>query len=112
MASANETYVNLVRGKKKFAILQPSAADRLDIGVKLKVVRPEGRFEVAGSWNTMVTHRIRIGDPAEIDAEVLSWLKNAYDASLEPGSKSQHSTSPPMTVRPPRPRSWLRSQVH
>jgi hypothetical protein len=87
-ASANETYVNLVRGKKKFAILQPSAADRLDIGVKLKVVRPEGRFEVAGSWNTMVTHRIRIGDPAEIDAEVLSWLKNAYDSgAILPSSK-------------------------
>jgi hypothetical protein len=81
--SVNETYVNLVRGKKKFAILQPSSVERLDIGVKLKGVRPEGRFEAAGSWNTMVTNRIRIGDPAEINAEVLSWLKNAYDASLE-----------------------------
>jgi len=42
----------VVRGKKKFAILQPSSVERLDIGVKLKGVRPEGRFEVAGSWTS------------------------------------------------------------
>ena len=30
------TYVSLVREGKKFAILQPSSADRLDIGIKLK----------------------------------------------------------------------------
>jgi hypothetical protein len=34
------------------AILQPSSVERLDIGVKLKGVRPEGRFEVAGSWTS------------------------------------------------------------
>ena len=39
------------------------------------------RFEAAGSWNAMVTHRVRITDPAQIDAEVLAWLKLAYDAA-------------------------------
>ena len=29
----------------------------------------------------MVMHRVRIGDPAQIDAEVLAWLKLAYDAA-------------------------------
>jgi hypothetical protein len=29
----------------------------------------------------MVTHRVRITDPAQIDAEVLAWLKLAYDAA-------------------------------
>ena len=61
VASANETYVNLVRGKK-FAILQPASGTRLDIGVKVPGAAPDGRFEAAGSWNAMVTHRVRIAD--------------------------------------------------
>jgi hypothetical protein len=80
-ASANETYVNLVRAKKKFAIVQPSSSLRLDIGIKLKGTDPEGRFETAGSWNAMVTHRVRIDDPIEIDDEVLAWLRKACDAA-------------------------------
>jgi hypothetical protein len=29
----------------------------------------------------MVTHRERIGDPAQIDVEVPGWLKQAYEAA-------------------------------
>jgi hypothetical protein len=79
--AAGGTYINLLRAKKKFGILQPASADRLDIGIKLKGKASGGRFETAGVWNTMVTHRVRVGDPKEIDAEVLSWLKNAYEAA-------------------------------
>jgi hypothetical protein len=71
----NQTYINVLRGKTKFAILQPSAGERFDIGIKLKRVASSGRLEAAGSWNAMVTHRVRIGDPNEIDAEVAAWLK-------------------------------------
>ena len=74
----NMTYINLCRGSKKFGIVQ-TTADRLDIGIKLKGVAPTERFEAAGSWNAMVTHRVRISDPKQIDAEVLAWLKQAYD---------------------------------
>jgi Domain of unknown function (DUF4287)/Domain of unknown function (DUF5655) len=79
--TAGGTYINLLRAQKKFGILQPSSAERLDIGIKLKGKAAGGRFETAGSWNAMVTHRVRIADPKEIDAEVISWLKSAYDAS-------------------------------
>jgi len=75
----NMTYINLRRGSRKFAIVQ-TTADRLDLGIKLKGVKPTERFEVAGSWNAMVTHRVRITDPKQINAEVLAWLKQAYDA--------------------------------
>ncbi|WP_167391982.1 DUF4287 domain-containing protein [Mesorhizobium sophorae] len=81
VVSVGETYVNLMRGKKKFAILQPSSVERLDVGIKLKGVKPEGRFEAAGSWNSMVTHRVRISDRNETDAEIVSWLKRAYDVA-------------------------------
>jgi len=76
----NMTYINLCRGSKKFAIVQMTA-DRLDIGIKLKGVAPTEQFEAAGSWNAMVTHRVRISDPKQIDAEVLAWLRQAYDAT-------------------------------
>jgi hypothetical protein len=79
--AAGGTYINLLRAQKKFGILQPSSADRLDIGIKLKGKESGGRFETAGAWNATVTHRVRVGDPKEIDAEVLSWLKNAYEAA-------------------------------
>ena len=74
-AVANSTYVNLLRAKLKFGILQPASASRLDIGIKLKGQAPMGRFEPAGDWNAMVTHRVRIDDAEEIDDEVLSWLR-------------------------------------
>lgn len=77
---AGGTYISLLRETKKFGIIQPSAWDRVDIGIKLKGENPIGRFEVAGAWNAMVTHRIRIHDPKQIDVEVLSWLRNAYNA--------------------------------
>ena len=81
VVEANRTYVNLLRSTKKFGILQPSSADRLDIGIKDKGRDSGGRFEPAGKWNAMVTHRVRVANPKEIDAEVLSWLKSAYEAA-------------------------------
>ena len=74
------TYISRLRGSKKFAIVQVTA-ERLDIGIKLKGVAPTERLEVAGSWNAMVTHRVRISDLQQIDAEVLAWLRQAYDAA-------------------------------
>jgi hypothetical protein len=76
----NMTYINLCRGTKKFAIVQ-ATVERLDIGIKLKGVKSTERLEAAGSWNAMVTHRVRVSDPKQIDAELLAWLKRAYDAA-------------------------------
>lgn len=78
--SPNMTYINLCRGSRKFAIAQV-AVERLDIGIKLKGVKPTKRFEAAGTWNAMVTHRVRITEPKQIDKEMVAWLKQAYDAA-------------------------------
>lgn len=80
-SSAGQTYINLLRDGKKFAIVQPSSAERLDIGIKLKGIEPSGRFEASGSWNAMVTHRVRITDPEQVDPELFEWLKKAYEAA-------------------------------
>jgi hypothetical protein len=75
--SPGATYLGLVKGGRKFAIVQ-AARERLDLGVKLKGAAAAGRLEAAGAWNSMVTHRIRIRTEADLDPEVLGWLKQAY----------------------------------
>lgn len=72
------TYISILRRGKKFAIVQVTA-ERLDVGIKRKGAGPAERFEAAGSWNSMVTHRVRISDPGQLDAEVYAWLKEAFD---------------------------------
>lgn len=71
-------YVSL-RRKKQFALLMPSTRDRFDIGLALKGEEPSGKLELAGSWNAMVSHRIRIAADAEADEQVANWLHAAYD---------------------------------
>jgi len=69
-----------IRRKKQFAILQP-AAGRLDVGLQLKGVEPTGRLEESGSFNAMLTHRVRVASVQEIDDELVGWLKKAYSAA-------------------------------
>ena len=78
--SPKKAYVSL-RRSKQFAIIQPSTATRVDLGINLKGVAPTGRLEASGSFNAMVSHRVRLAQPSEIDKEVLVWLRQAYDAS-------------------------------
>jgi len=79
--ATTSSYISLLRSGKKFGIVQPSTPERFDIGIKLKGLEPAGRLEASGSWNNMVTHRVRISDPEQIDSEVLAWLKQAYEAA-------------------------------
>lgn len=79
-AAPKKAYVSL-RRKKQFAILQPSTAERFDLGLNLKGVPAKGRLEAAGSWNAMCTHRVKLGAAKEVDAEVKGWLKQAYEAA-------------------------------
>ena len=73
-------YVSL-RRKKQFAIIQPSTADRLDVGINLKDAKPTARLEASGSFNAMVSHRVRVTSIGEIDDELVKWLKKGYDGA-------------------------------
>ncbi|MGD2129486.1 MAG: DUF5655 domain-containing protein [Lysobacterales bacterium] len=75
-----KTYVSL-RHKTQFALVQPSTKTRVDLGIKLKGKPPTARLEDSGSFNSMVTHRVRLETPGEVDKEVIDWLKAAFDAS-------------------------------
>ena len=72
-----KTYVSL-RRSKQFALVQPSTATRLDVGINLKGVAPTKRLEASGSFNAMVSHRVRVESADEIDAALVGWLKRAY----------------------------------
>lgn len=78
--SPKKTYVSL-RRNKQFGLIQPSTTDRLDVGLNLKGVAAKGRLEPSGSFNAMVSHRVRVTAAEEIDAELIGWLRAAYDAA-------------------------------
>ena len=74
------SYISLLRGTGKFAIVQVTAG-RLDLGLKLPGVDGADVLEASGSWNSMVTHRVRLADPTDLTAEVLAWLRRAYETA-------------------------------
>lgn len=74
------TYVSL-RRKKQFGLIQPSTAARVDVGVNIKGVEPAGRLEKSGSFNSMVSHRLRLSAVNEVDDELIGWLRLAYEQS-------------------------------
>lgn len=75
-----KAYVSL-RRNKQFALIQPSTKTRVDVGINLKGVKPAGRLEASGSFNAMVSHRVKLTDKKSVDKELIGWLKAAYDAA-------------------------------
>ncbi len=78
-----KAYVSL-RRNQQFACFQPSTATRMDVGINLKGLKgvpPAGRLEASGSFNAMVSHRVRVASLAEVDDELIGWLRQAYTAA-------------------------------
>jgi hypothetical protein len=76
--SPKKAYVSL-RRSKQFGLIQPTTASRIDVGLVLKDTPPAGRLEASGSFNAMVTHRVRVTSPSEVDSELIGWLRQAYE---------------------------------
>jgi hypothetical protein len=72
-----KTYVSL-RRSKQFALLQPGAG-RLDVGINAGDVPVTERLERSGSFNAMVSHRVRVPSVDDVDDELIGWLRRAYD---------------------------------
>jgi len=70
-----------LRRAKQFAMVQPTTAARLDVGLILKGVTAGGRLEPAQKFNALFTHRVRITQVADVDAELTGWLRTAYDGA-------------------------------
>jgi hypothetical protein len=78
--SPKKTYVSL-RRSKQFAIIQASTKTRVDVGINLKGIAPTERLEASGSFNSMVSHRVRLSEAKDVDVELVGWLKEAYEAA-------------------------------
>lgn len=73
-----KTYVSL-RRNKQFAIVQAATKSRVNLGLNLKDVDSAARLEGGKVFSGMCTHRVRLNSPAEVDAAVVGWLKQAYN---------------------------------
>lgn len=72
-------YVSL-RRKKQFAMLGPATKDQIELGLNVKAlpVHPRLKPQPAAS---MCQYKVRLSSAAEIDAELLGWLRSAFDAA-------------------------------
>ena len=67
-----------LRRKKQFCLLEPKTKIRLEVGLNMKGVEPQGRLESYGS-NPMCSHKIRIETADDVNQEVFDWIKKAYE---------------------------------
>lgn len=72
-----KSYVSL-RRNKQFALIQPSTRTRVDLGLNLGSAEGAGKLERSGSFNSMVSHRVRLESPKDVNKDVKAWLKQAY----------------------------------
>jgi hypothetical protein len=73
-------YLSLRRGRQ-FAMIQPSGAGRIDVGLILPATPAtpaDPRLESAAGFNALFTHRVRLPAGADIDPGLTGWLRLAY----------------------------------
>jgi Domain of unknown function (DUF5655) len=73
-----KTYVSLLTQRRTFARVQPTMKSRVDVGLRLEGRKPGGRLQPSKIHETMKL-QICLTSVDEVDAEVLSWLRQAYD---------------------------------
>ena len=74
-----KTYVALARGKQ-FCVLQPTTQTRLDVGLKLPDTAVTPRLVEAGNvGGGSITHKVAVTSLDDIDDELITWLKTAYE---------------------------------
>jgi hypothetical protein len=75
---ARKTYISLQTPRRTFARVQPTTKNRVDVGLRLEGQKPSGRLQSSKIHETM-SLQISLTSVEEIDAEVLSWLRRAYE---------------------------------
>lgn len=76
-----KTTVSIIR-KKQFALLKPATKTRIDLGLKIKDKPTTDRLEDSGPFGSMCTHRVQLTDTSQVNEELVSWLKGAYEQAL------------------------------
>lgn len=73
--------VSIIR-KRQFILIKPATKTRIDLGFKLKDKPTTDRLENSGPFGTMCTHRVRLSEKSEVDAELKKWIAEAYEKSV------------------------------
>ena len=74
-----KSYVSL-RRKKQFAILGPATNTRFEVGLNMKGVAGTERL-LEQPRGGMCSHTVKLLDPAEVDDELVGWIRQAYDSA-------------------------------
>ena len=80
---ARKTCVSLVTPRRTFAVIQATTKNRVDLGLRLEHERPGGRLLSARDLGA-ATVRIPLTRPEDVDAELLGWLRRAYQENAAP----------------------------
>ena len=74
-----KAYLSL-RRQKQFAMIGPATRDLVEVGLNCKDLpaHPRLKLQPAGSMCQATT---RIASAAEVDAQLIAWLRSAYDAA-------------------------------
>ena len=68
------------RRKKQFALIGPATKDRVEVGLNAKELPAAPRLKPMPPGG-MCQYTVRLGTAAEIDGELIGWIKAAYDAA-------------------------------
>ncbi len=90
---ARKTCVSLSTPRRVFAIVQPTTKSRVDLGLRLEHEGPGGRLLAARDLGA-ATVRIPLTRPGDVDADVLGWLRRAYQENAEPPPARRPSRHP------------------
>lgn len=74
-----KAYLSL-RRKKQFAMVGPATKDQIEVGLNAKDLPPAPRLKAMPPGG-MCTYTVRIATSADIDAELMRWVRTAYDAA-------------------------------
>lgn len=77
--AAKKSYLSL-RRRKQFATVGPATKDRIEIGLNARELPAHPRLKVLPP-DGMCQYTLRLGDADDIDADLLGWLRAAYDSA-------------------------------
>lgn len=72
-------YVSL-RRKKQFAMLGPATKEQIELGLNARELPASPRLKIVPP-GAMCQYSVRLSNAADIDEELLGWVRAAYDAA-------------------------------
>ena len=74
-----KAYISL-RRKKQFAMIGPATKTRIDVGLNMRGVKATERL-LEEPPGRMCQYKVKVTDSGEVDAELIAWIKQAYEST-------------------------------